>query len=116
MKSIVIAVALAIAFGAAAAYAGDRADRERAWDEVFRAARAQGRTPVVRCTVPPVVCAETLLWQAIGSPEILLIVGPLSSRVMCLSAAVFRRCMNVATGEEWDERWGGAGWVVVGGN
>jgi len=106
------AVALAITVGATAASANDRrSDREEAWATVFRAAVAQGRVPIVRCTAPPVICADTLLCQAIGSPEVMLIVGPLSSRVMCLSAAVYRRCLNVATGEEWLERWDGAAWT-----
>jgi hypothetical protein len=117
MKSnLALAVAMAITVGVTAACAGDRADRERAWETVFRAALAQGRAPIVRCTVPPTVCADTLLWQAIGSPEVLLVVGPLSSRVICLSAAGYRRCMNVVGGEEWLEIWSGAAWTVVGAN
>ena len=83
MKSnLALAVAMAITVGVTAACAGDRADRERAWETVFRAALAQGRAPVMRCTIPPVICADTLKWQAIGSPEILLIAGPHSSRVI----------------------------------
>jgi hypothetical protein len=62
--ALVIATTVTVA---TAANANDRADRERAWATVFRAALAQGRTPIVRCTLPPVICADTLLWQAIDS-------------------------------------------------
>jgi hypothetical protein len=114
--NLALAVAIAIAAVATAANANDRADRERAWETVFRAALAQGRTPIVRCTLPPVICADTLLWQAIDSPEVMLIVGPFSSRVICVSAAGLRRCMNVATGDQWLEIWSGAAWTVTGAN
>src|SRR5882762_3972962 len=110
--NLALAVAMAITVGTTAAYAGDRADRERAWETVFRAALAQGRAPVVRCTLPPVICADTLLWQGIDSPEVTLIVGPLLSRVICVSAAGHRRCMNVTTGDQWLEIWSGAAWTV----
>jgi hypothetical protein len=111
--NLALAVAI-IAIAGTVASADDRADREAAWATVFRAALAQGRTPVVRCTLPPVICADTLLWQGIDSPEVTLIVGPLLSRVICLSAAGLRRCMNIETGDQWFEIWSGAAWTVVG--
>ena len=113
--NLALAVAI-IAIAGTVASADDRADREAAWATVFRAALAQGRTPVVRCTLPPVICADTLLWQAIDSPEVMLIVGPLLSRVICVSAAGYRRCMNVVSGEEWVEIWDGIAWTVAGAN
>ena len=109
-----LALAVAGAVSVTAACAGDRADRERAWDAVFRAALAQGRAPKIQCTVPPTVCADTLVWQRIGGPEILLVVGTASSHVICKTVGGYRRCMTIATGEEWVERWNGNAWTVTG--